>query len=94
MFLKMTLLSILMIPTISLAETPAQRQVIQLMGKSFLIGCLNYAVRKGDRGPQIVSYCQSQANEFLKELRSPEPPSKQGNDDEDTSVASVRKFTM
>lgn len=90
----MNLLSTLMIPRTSQAETSLEKKIFELMGKSFLVGCLDYAFKRGDKGPQVRSYCQTKADEFVKELRSPSEQGNEGESNEDTDYVYFRKFVM
>lgn len=64
-----------MIPTISQAD--ARTQVARLAANSFLIGCLNYAIHKGETGKAAVDYCKAQSENFYRELLNPRPPANQ-----------------
>lgn len=99
MFLKMTLLSILMIPTISLADpSPFQRHIIELMRESFFVGCISRAVQTGGNSAAAGAQkdCKAMSDNFAKELSTVKAPAQEEDlqEDEDTTVASIRKFVM
>lgn len=97
MFLKMTLLSILMIPTISQADANLQRLIIRMMGDSYFVGCIEHSKQVKQFNAPNIAFCKKGAAAFMEDMSRAVPPAKENEgtgEDEDTNVASIRKFTL
>lgn len=65
-----------------------------MMGKSFFVGCIEYSKKAKQYNSTSIAFCKQKAVKFMEEMNSVSSPEEDEEIDEDTSVASVRKFTM